>query len=171
MPLQPGQVLGITGAAGAVGGYAIQLGVLAGLRVVAGAAPSDVPLVQELGADVVVPRSDDAAAAFRTAVPQGADGLLDAAVLEARALRAVRDGGALATVRFWDGPSERGIHVLPVRVREHLRAGDALAELAELAATGRLTLRVADTLPADRATEAHARLQRDGVGGRLVLTF
>lgn len=171
LALSPGQVLGVTGAAGAVGGYAIELGTLAGLRVIAQAAPRDGDLVRRLGAEVVVPRDDDAAAAFRAVVPEGVDGLLDAAVLDEGALGAVRDGGALATVRFWSGPSERGIRVEPVMVRHHLHEAADLADLARLADAGSLTLRVAEVLPAERAEEAHARLEAGGTRGRLVLAF
>jgi NADPH2:quinone reductase len=174
LALVPGATLGVTGAAGAVGGYAIELGRVAGLRVVADAADRDRDLVAGLGADVVVPASRDAAAevaAFRDAVPDGVDGLIDAAVLDAAALGIVRDGGALATVRFWAGPGERGIRVHPVKVREHLHDGDGIARLAELVLAGQLTPRVADTLPAERAAEAHRRLEAGGVRGRLVLTF
>src|SRR5215469_10378292 len=56
LDLQTGQTLAVTGAAGAVGGYAVQLGKAAGLRIIADAAPDDERLVKELGADVVVPR-------------------------------------------------------------------------------------------------------------------
>lgn len=130
----------------------------------------DEQLVQGLGADAVVPWGD-AVAAFRAVAPAGGNGLLDAAVLDAGALGTVRDRGALATVRFWSGPSERGIRIEPVRVRDHLRNGAVLAELVALVSQGRLTLRVADVLPAERAAEAHARLQAGAVRGRLVLTF
>jgi NADPH:quinone reductase len=174
LALSPGATLGVTGAAGAVGGYAVELGKQAGLRVVADAKPADRALVEKLGADVVVPASRDAAqevAAFRAEVPGGVDGLVDAAVLDAAALGVVRDGGALATVRFWSGPTERGIRVHPVKVRDHLRDGAGIARLTELVLAGRLTLRVADTLPAARAAEAHRRLEAGGVRGRLVLTF
>ena len=41
LALRPGQTLGVTGAAGAVGGYAIQLGRSEGLRVVADASPAE----------------------------------------------------------------------------------------------------------------------------------
>ncbi|WP_250555998.1 NADP-dependent oxidoreductase [Pseudonocardia lacus] len=174
MALAPGATLGVTGAAGAVGGYAIQLGKVAGLRVVADTSERDHDLVTRLGADVVVPSSRDAAAevaAFRDAVPDGVDGLIDAAVLDAAALGIVCDGGVLATVRFWSGPSERGVRVHPVKVRDHLRDGAGIARLAELVLAGQLTLRVADTVPAERAAEAHRRLEAGGVRGRLVLTF
>ncbi|WP_344338862.1 zinc-binding dehydrogenase, partial [Kitasatospora putterlickiae] len=47
--------------------------------------------------------------------------------------------------------------------------GAALAGLAELAARGELALRVAGTLPLERAEAAHHRLARGGLRGRLVL--
>ena len=58
--LRPGQTLGITGAAGAVGGDAVQLGAHAGLRVIAIAGPGDEALVRGLGAAVFIPRGDGA---------------------------------------------------------------------------------------------------------------
>src|SRR5947207_9427505 len=83
LALKPGQTLGVTGAAGAVGGYAVELGVADGLRVIAVAAASDEPLLKTLGADTVVPRGTDAAKRIRDIVPGGVDGLIDAAVLDA----------------------------------------------------------------------------------------
>ena len=41
LALSPGQILGVTGAAGAVGGYVVQLAKAAGLRVSADASPRD----------------------------------------------------------------------------------------------------------------------------------
>ena len=58
LDLQPGQTLAVTGAAGAVGGYAVQLAKADGLRVIADASPEDEQLVKDLGADIVVPRGD-----------------------------------------------------------------------------------------------------------------
>jgi NADPH2:quinone reductase len=52
LALRPGQWLLVTGAAGAVGGFALELAALRGLRTVAVAAPRDEELVREL-----VPRS------------------------------------------------------------------------------------------------------------------
>ena len=43
--------------------------------------------------------------------------------------------------------------------------------LADLAAKGVLTLRIADLIPAANAAQAHRRLEAGGVRGRLVLTF
>ncbi|NHC15540.1 NADP-dependent oxidoreductase, partial [Motilibacter sp. E257] len=142
LALPAGATLGVTGAAGALGGYVMQLAKVEGLRVVADAKPEDEPLVRELGADEVVPRSDDPSAAYRRAVPVGLDAVVDTALLHEEVLGAVRDGGGLVTVRGWSGPSERGIVVHPVLVREYLHEQAKLAELGALVEQGRLTLRV-----------------------------
>ena len=69
LALRPGQSLGVTGAAGAVGGYAIQLARAEGLRVIADAGPADENLVAGLGADVVVPRGPGVAVADAAGTP------------------------------------------------------------------------------------------------------
>src|SRR5438093_8463736 len=60
LALKPGQTLGVTGAAGAVGGYAVELGVSDGLRVIAVARSQDEALVRQLGAKTFVPSGDGA---------------------------------------------------------------------------------------------------------------
>src|SRR2546425_5491702 len=79
LALKPGQTLGVTGAAGAVGGYAVEPGVSDGLRVIAVAGPQDEALVKRLGAEKVVPRGGTAIRALRDAASGGLDGLVDAA--------------------------------------------------------------------------------------------
>jgi NADPH:quinone reductase len=169
--LPPGQSLAVTGAAGAVGGYAIQLAVAAGLRVIADAAPADAGLVRRLGADAVVARGPQVAAAIRQVAPDGVDALVDAAVMGQPVLAAVRDGGQVTAVRPFRGQAERSITVTLVLVADYLHAADKLAELAGQAADGRVTLRVAAELPAEHAPEAHRMIEAGGVRGRLVLTF
>lgn len=167
--LSPGQVLGVTGAAGAVGGYVIQLAKLEGLRVIADASPSDEALVRGLGADVVVRRGDDLAAEMRAEAPEGVDGLVDAALLNAKIVPALRDGGRIASVRPFAGSTERGVESILVLVTTYARRRDKLDELRALVERGALTLRVAETFPAERATAAHRRFEAGGVRGRLVL--
>ncbi|HEX6453947.1 MAG TPA: NADP-dependent oxidoreductase [Trebonia sp.] len=171
LALPTGAVLAVTGAAGAVGGYAIQLGIHDGLRVVADAAPADEELIRGLGATHVVPRGDGFAAAVRSAYPSGADGLIDAALIGPPALAAVKDGGQLIAVRPFQGDTERGITISLVLVGRHLHEGARIAELADLAAKGVLTPRVAELIPAEHAADAHRKLEAGGVRGRLVLTF
>ncbi|WP_331271883.1 zinc-binding dehydrogenase [Motilibacter aurantiacus] len=161
----------MTGAAGALGGYVMQLAKVEGLHVVADAKPEDEELARALGADEVVPRAGDPAAAFREAVPDGLDAVVDTALLHERVIGAVRDGGGLVTVRGWKGPGERGITVHPVMVADYLRERAKLAELAALVEQRRLTARVAATYPVEQVAEAHHRLEAGGVRGRLVLTF
>jgi NADPH:quinone reductase len=171
MALEPGQVLAVTGAAGAFGGYVVQLAKADGLTVVADASTADEQLVRELGADVVVRRGDDVAARIRELFPDGVHGLADGSVQDALVLPAVRDGGAVATVRGYRGDGQRGLRVLPTRVRRVAEDRAALDRLRQQAEDGVLTLRVARTFPAAEAAEAHRTLARGGVRGRLVLTF
>ena len=171
LALGPGQTLGVTGAAGAVGGYAVELGVSDGLRVIAVAAPKDEALVKRFGASIVVARGDGAIQGLHDAAPGGVDGLIDAAVLDAAALPAIRDGGKLATVRGYAGPSERGITIEPVRVTSYLLNHEALDRLGQLVTAKRLTLRVAETFPPERAADAHRKMAAGGIRGRLLIVF
>src|SRR3954449_3182559 len=155
--LRPGQVLAVTGAAGAYGGYVVQLAKADGLTVVADASAADEQLVRDLGADVVVRRGDDVAGRIRAHVPQGVDGLADGSVQDALVLPAVRDGGAVATVRGYRGDGQRGIRVYPTLVRRVARDRAALDRLREQAEDGVLTLRVAETFPAGKAAEGPRR--------------
>ncbi|MGO2534352.1 NADP-dependent oxidoreductase [Arthrobacter rhombi] len=171
LDLRPGQVLAVTGAAGTLGGYAVQLAKHAGLTVVADVAEKDRKLLEDLGPDQLVPRGADVAQHIRGLYPEGVDGLLDAAVQHEVALPAVKDGGGFATVRGFNGPTERGITIHQVFVPADYHADGKLDELRELVEAGQLSLRVADVLPAERAAEAHRRLEAGGVRGRLVLVF
>jgi len=171
LALEPGQVLAVTGAAGAFGGYVIQLAKAEGLTVVADASEADEQLVRDLGADVVVRRGDDVADRIRERYPDGVDGLADGSVQDAAVLPAVKDGGAVATVRGYPGDGARGLRVFPVWVREYAQRADALDELRVAAEKGIVTLRVAAEFPAADAAEAHRRLEAGGVRGRLVITF
>ena len=171
LALKPGQTLGVTGAAGAVGGYAVELGVGEGLRVIAVAAAQDEALVKRFGAETVVPRGDAAMRGLHDAVPGGVDGLIDAAVLDGAVLPAIRDGGKLATVRGFAGPSERSITIEPVRVASYLQNQEALDRLGQLVAARRLTLRVAETFPPERAADAQRKLAAGGTRGRLLIVF
>jgi NADPH:quinone reductase len=159
---EPGDTLLVTGAAGSVGGYAVQLAARAGLRVVAVASAGDEGVLRGFGAESFVPRTADLPAAVRALVPGGVHAAVDAASLGTLALDAVRGGGSLVSVRG-DAPTPlRGIRVRNVWIR-----ADG-PRLAELAAAG-LHPRVADVLPLDEVAEAHRRLEAGGLRGRLVL--
>jgi NADPH:quinone reductase len=171
LALPAGATLAVTGSAGIVGQYAIQLGRHEGLTVIGDARPEDTALIESFGADQVVERGPGMAAAVRALYPDGVDAVIDAALLGPAVLPAVRDGGQLLAVRPFQGETERDITIQLVQVGQHLHEGNRIAELADLVGKGVLTLRVAAALPADQAAEAHRRLEAGGVRGRLVLTF
>ncbi|WP_344009356.1 zinc-binding dehydrogenase [Streptomyces thermospinosisporus] len=154
----PGASLLVTGAAGAVGGYAVQLAALRGVKVTGLARQGDEEFVRSLGAADFVSREPTAG---------GFDAVLDAAVLGGRAVSWARDGGAYAGLIPTAVPAaERGVRMAAVEVAAD---GARLAELVRLVDEGRLTLRVAGTYALDDAVKAHARLAEGGVRGRLVL--
>lgn len=171
LALEPGQTVAITGAAGAVGGYALQLAKAEGLRVVADTSEQDETLIKELGADVVLRRGAAYPERVRAEVPAGVDGLLDGASLGAPTARAVRDGGRVVTLRGYTGPGERDIAYEPIVVFRYAREHTKLDRLRKQVEDGLITLRVARTFPAEQAAEAHRLLAAGGIRGRLVLTF
>jgi NADPH:quinone reductase-like Zn-dependent oxidoreductase len=171
LDLAPGATLAVTGAAGAFGGYVIELAKVAGLRVIADARESDRELVTGLGADVIVERGPDVAAAILEACPTGVDAIADGSLQHEALLPALRDGGAIATVRGWNEPCPRGISARPVWVREYAREREKLAELVRLIDAGRVHTRVAGVFPAAEAWRAHELLEAGGTRGRFVLRF
>ncbi|HIL05019.1 MAG TPA: NADP-dependent oxidoreductase [Acidimicrobiia bacterium] len=169
--LQQGQVLAVTGGAGAYGGYMIELGKEAGLTVISDASDVDMALVKELGADIVVPRGDDFAEKVREHFPDGVDGLGDGAVLNELAIDAVSDGGAFTSVRGFSGSDIRNINFTTTFVSKLDGDFVKLDTLREHAENGVVTLRIAGTYPAENASDAHATLEAGGTRGRCVITF
>lgn len=166
-----GTTLVVVGAAGAVGGFAIELAKADGLTVLAYVSEADEETVRALGADRIVLRREDVASDLRRALPEGAPALIDGAALNALALGAVADGGGLVSLRGWSGPTERGIEIHPVASFDAEDDTALLGELARQAAEGLLTPRIGGVLPASQAVQAHRRLAAGGVRGRLVLDF
>jgi NADPH:quinone reductase len=158
----------VTGAAGAVGGYAVALARLRGLRVVAVASAADEASVRGFGADEFVPRGPSLGDRVRALVPGGVDAALDTALLGLEALDAVRGGGEFVAFAAGAAPIPlRGVKMSSVWIRAD---GERLAELSRLAEKGALPLRVAGVLPLSEAAAAHERLAAGGLRGRLVLT-
>ena len=169
LALRSGQWLLVTGAAGAVGGFALELAALRGLRSVAVAAPGDEELVRRLGADEFVARTPYLGGAVRRVVPGGVHGALDAGLVGMPALDAVRDKGAFVAVAAGAAPVPlRGTRVHNVWIHTD---GPRLAELAAAVDAGQLTPRVAATLPLEQVATAHERVAAGGLRGRIVLTL
>lgn len=170
--LAEGETLAVAGGAGLLGSYVIGLARERGLRVISDAKAGEEDLVHGFGADVVVPRSSDFAGAVRGVERDGVAGLYDTALLNDEAFGAIRDGGGLVVVRGWHGgEAPRGITVHPVMVRDVLDRTEWLDELRRLAGAGRLTLRVAETFPPERAGDAQRLMDAGGLRGRALITF
>ncbi len=168
LALPAGATLLVTGAAGAVGGYAVQLARHRGLEVVAGAAAADEALVRELGAQHVIPRGADLPTAVRELVPGGVDGVVDAALVGVAAQEAVRNGGGFAHLVATPPPAPlRGIRVHTVLVSAD---GDRLRRLAGLVEDGVIGTTVAGVHALDDAATAYRKVASGGLRGRLVLT-
>jgi len=151
-----GRTLLVTGAAGAVGGYAVSLAARDGWRVTGLARAGDVDVVRGAGAERVVHELPGPAY----------DAVLDAAALEGAAIPALRDDGAYVGFPGQSTAPVRGIRVAPVFTRPD---GTALGELLRLAAEGVLSLRVAGTVPLADAATAYAAVAGGGQRGRWLL--
>lgn len=103
--------------------------------------------------------------------PDGVDGLFDGAVQDAAALPAVKTGGGVATVRWYQGDGSRDLKVHAVSVAVMAEEQAKLDELRQLAEDGVVTRRVADSYAPDDAGRAHERLESGGTRGRLVIDF
>jgi NADPH:quinone reductase len=170
--LVEGQTLAVTGGAGVLASYVIAIAKARGLRVLADAFPKDERLVRGFGADDVLERGDGLAAAIRSDVPAGVDAVFDTALLRRNMFPAIREGGAIAVVRTWDGDDvEQGIRIEKVLVGTVLDRTDWLWEVRELAMGGVLVPRVAGTYPPEQAADAQRRTEAGGLRGRAVIVF
>lgn len=169
--LPSGATVAVTGAAGAFGGYAVQLAKADGLRVIADASEADEVLVDGLGADHVVRRGDGVADRIGEIVPDGVDGIVDGSVQNEALFPAVKDGGGFATVRGFDTEAPRDITIHQVWVWEYAQDRAKLDTLRQQVEDGAVALRVAQTFTPENASQAHRLLEAGGVRGRLVIEF
>jgi NADPH2:quinone reductase len=167
-----GATIGVTGGAGAVGGYVIQLAKLRGLKVVADAAPADEELVSGLGADIVIGRGGATGTSMAAAAGGPLRAIIDAALVGADALApGLRPGGWLVVVRQPENEVSHDVTVHFAICVEYFGRADKIGYLRDQVEAGALTLRVARTFPAHEAADAHRLLERGGQRGRLVLTW
>jgi NADPH:quinone reductase-like Zn-dependent oxidoreductase len=163
-----GDLILVTGAAGMVGGMAAQLARARGARVVAAVRESDAAQAHALGAEATVSTGNGLADELRQGWPDGFNACLDTIGLQS-ALADVRDGGAYVTTQPTGVPSaERGISVQAVAVQPDAAA---LAPLAEQAAAGDLTVRVAAVVPLAEFRRGYGLLARGGVSGKVVVAI
>jgi NADPH:quinone reductase-like Zn-dependent oxidoreductase len=167
--LEAGQRLLITGAGGAVGGYAIQLAKRAGAYVIATASPRSRDAVTAAGADEVI---DHTSSRILDSVTGQVDVLFNLAPLgeeEFAALVAVvRDGGIVVSTTAWmatPGDDTRGVRTAGVFVEAK---ADQLAQLVALVDSGELTVNVAERVPLSELPAIHVRAAAGGLRGKVI---
>jgi NADPH:quinone reductase-like Zn-dependent oxidoreductase len=157
----------VDGAAGGVGSALIQLARARDLQVIATGSQASADYLRELGA-VPTTYGDGLAGRVRELAPDGVDGAVDLA----------GRGGLQELIEITGDPRrvvtlvDFTAYPLGVQVADGSapRAHYALADAATLYAEGRFRVHVAQVFPLAEGAQAHARLERGHVHGKLVVT-
>jgi NADPH:quinone reductase-like Zn-dependent oxidoreductase len=162
--LQPGQKVLIHGAAGGVGGFAVQIAKAMGATVIGTAQGRNQTLIRELGVDQAI---DYTAMPFEKAVSD-VDLVYDTigGDTEKRSWSVLRKGGILAsTVSQAPAPNANvtGVHIA------NRPNGEGLRELAKLADAGKLRPFVETLLPLSEARKGQELSQTGHARGKIAL--
>ena len=168
LEIRAGQTVLVNGAGGVTGGMLVQLAAYREAVVIATAGPDSAGRVRAMGAGTVI---DYHQAGWAEQVRALTGGGVDAAANAARsgsgvAVRAVRDGGKLATITADLPAVERGIAMWSVQV---VPDGRRLGALVELLARDVLAVRVSRQFALGQAGAALTRARHGGSGSAVVL--
>src|ERR687885_733119 len=142
----------VNGAGGVTGGLLVQLAAARGARVIATASAKKAERIRDYGASEVLDYHDNWPALVHEIIGGGAPKAVNAAPGQAATtLKAVADGGRLATITGDPPQKERGVAVSDVYVRPD---GRQLSALTELLAQGTLSVPIASVRPLEQAAEA-----------------
>ncbi|MCI3153043.1 MULTISPECIES: NADP-dependent oxidoreductase [Streptomyces] len=162
-----GRTLLVEGAAGGVGGAAVELAVAAGATVIGTAGAHNHAFLTALGA---LPTTYGAGLAERLAAvaPQGVDLVLDTAASGSlgELVEIAGDPSRVVTVA-----DHRNAGRLGVRVADAVNDPAYLAEAAALGERGRYTPRVERTYPLEEIAQAHAHSEGGHVRGKIVVVL
>lgn len=171
LEVKAGDRLLVNGAGGVTGGLLVQLGALRGAEVLATAGPRSHERVTARGARQAFDYHDEHWPERVLAITErsGVSAAVNAAPGGAAdAIRAVADGGRLATITSDPPGEERGITVSSVYVRPD---GHQLRRLAQLLANRQLEISVAITYGLRDAAEALSTAVSGRPGGAVALTL
>ena len=186
--LQAGHKVLIHAGAGGVGHVAIQLAKIAGAQVAATISTEDKRrFVRDLGADLAIRYRDEdlQRAVMDWTGDKGVDIAFDTVGGEAfnRSVPLVRFYGDLVTIlqapehADWKTARARNLHVSQelmlspqlFGLEQGAHQAEILGHCAEYFDADRLRIRIADVLPLEQAAEAHRRIEKGGMTGKLVL--
>src|SRR6266700_4865994 len=173
--LQAGQTVLITGGAGGVGHYAIQLAKAHGARVLTTTSTRNVEFVHELGGDIVL---DYTRQTLTDGVTEEIDVVLDTIGEDVLrdAFKVVRRGGWIVSLPAHLGVKAQGSQLAPqYGVRFELIAvhpsGEQMAAIARLADNGQFKTSIDALFALQDAAQAHRLIEGSHVRGKLVLTI
>jgi NADPH:quinone reductase-like Zn-dependent oxidoreductase len=168
--LTAGQRVLISGAGGAVGGYAVQLAKAAGAHVIATASPRSAERVTAAGADEVV---DHTTTEVTAAVTEPVDVLLNLAPIDPEQFTAlvalVASGGVVVSTTAWmptPSAEERGVRGSTVFVRSD---AEQLSQLVARVDRGELRVDVAERVPLGDLPALHARAASGDISGKVIV--
>lgn len=185
LAIVPGERLVVMGAAGAVGGYAVQMAVARGARVAATVrGQADVEEARRLGAEEVYDvDAVDGAQALRDAHPDGVDAVLD--IVNGRAAikgdaEFLKRGGRLVSTVFgadvaWFGERQITAYNIVGHTGPHggtpnpQQSPRGLTEIARMLAAGTITARIRTTAHLDGACELLEALRAGDLHGKAVI--
>ncbi|MEU7166338.1 NADP-dependent oxidoreductase [Streptomyces morookaense] len=164
LAVKAGERLLIAGAAGAVGGLALQIARARGVKVDALVSrDAQIAFAREHGADLVTTDR-------RALQDRSYDAVFD--TFGAFVTEAVADGGRYASIATQAGPvpdlSSRGVRTTVNQVRED---GAGLNELTKLVDRGSLRLRVHSTFGLHEIQAAHERFLQGSLAGKITVIF
>jgi NADPH:quinone reductase-like Zn-dependent oxidoreductase len=164
--LGEGQTIVINGAAGGVGGMAVQLAKARGARVIGTASERNHEYLRELGAEPTT-YGEGLAGRVRELAPEGVDLAFDTAGKGdiPALIELTGDPAKVATIADFSA-AELGVKVTGGSDERHT---EALGEAAELVKQGRLRVTVAGTYGFRQAAEAHRQSEAGHTRGKLVL--
>ncbi len=172
--LQAGQMVFISGGAGGVGHYAIQLAKWKGAQVITTTSTRNVEFVRDLGADVVIDYT-------RQALLDGiknVDVVLDTIggdILK-ESFKVVKRGGSIVSLPGHLGVKALGDQLAPksgvdfANIMVH-PSGEQMAEIAKLTDAGQLKTHLDAVFPLKDVAQAHKLSEGGHVRGKLVLTL
>jgi NADPH:quinone reductase-like Zn-dependent oxidoreductase len=170
--IAPGSTLLVVGAAGGLGGYAVQLAKQAGATVLATGRDGDRDYLQRLGADRVIDyRTENVVERVQAWAPAGVDTVIDVAQAGpalAASAAAAKPGGLLVSPLGGPPSFDRDV---TARYTGTTTPPGRLAELAAQAAAGTLRVEIHAEYPFAQARQALADFTGHHIRGKIVITF
>jgi NADPH:quinone reductase-like Zn-dependent oxidoreductase len=167
LDVRRGETLIVHGAAGAVGGMAVQLAKARGAHVIGTASVENQEFVRSLGA-IPVPYGDGLVERVRAVAPNGVDAAFDAAGKDALEASIELTGGTARVITIADPDAAKyGVRFSGGGDEDPVRT---LGEVVAQVASGALQIAIARTLPLESAGEAQAISEVGHVRGKIVLT-